>query len=836
MKVILNPAVILLLAYIVGPLYFTFRTSAQNSGFSYQGRLSDGASPANGIYDFSFALYDASTNGSVVAGPLTYTYTRVSNGLFSVILDFDAAAFTGADRWLAVSVRTNDAGRFTGIYPLQQLTPTPYAFRAANFSGTVAASQLAGTISSSNIGAGSITTAMLATGAVGSNQLAPGSVTTAVLANNAVTASKLATIINWSALKIAPGPGTNEFFGSELAAVGSDHVLIGALGNDTGARDAGAAYLFRTDGTLLTTVTNPYPGINDMFGLSMIGVGYDRVLIAARGNSTGVSNAGVAYLFSTNGTLLTTFTNPTPAESDVFGTTLAALGNDRVFISAPPDDTGAPNAGVAYLFSVTGKLLTTLTNPAPAPGDTFGNAMAVVGTDRVLIAAFLADIGTLSAGAAYLFNTNGMLLTTFTNPAPRPISRFGQSVATIGDDRVLIGAPGQFLNGSIPGAAYLFSTNGTLLTTFLSPAPSNVGNFGHVVAALGSDRVLIGGAVPAAIYLFSTDGTLLTTFTNPAPAPGVSFGRPLAAMEDRFVVGAYSGNTAALDRGAAYVFSIEMYIPGLIAEGVRNDSITTASLQDRSVTAAKIGGVLLESLIPNLDAAKITSGTLSDARLSSNVTLLGISIESNEITDGTIIDEDLSAAAAITDTKLATISSVGKVADSALSPNIARRTGGNIFAGDQIVNDSLGVGTLSPKAQLHVFGNAIIEGTVRIELSADLVCDTNRLTDFKDVHPRTVLQKVLALPVREWRYTNEAAGIKHLGPTGQDFYESFALGTDGKSIGTLDEVGVALTAIQGLHQKVEDDLATLRSENAALKLRLEKVEELLKRRLENDPQ
>ena len=41
-----------------------------------------------------------------------------------------------------------------------------------------------------------------------------------------------------------------------------------------------------------------------------------------------------------------------------------------------------------------------------------------------------------------------------------------------------------------------------------------------------------------------------------------------------------------------------------------------------AVTAAKIGGVLFPSQIPDLDAFKITSGTLDDARLSASVALL----------------------------------------------------------------------------------------------------------------------------------------------------------------------------------------------------------------------
>src|ERR1051325_1419698 len=50
------------------------------------------------------------------------------------------------------------------------------------------------------------------------------------------------------------------------------------------------------------------------------------------------TNAGAAYLFSTNGTLLTIFKNPTPARADFFGGSVCAVGNDRVLIGAQGDD------------------------------------------------------------------------------------------------------------------------------------------------------------------------------------------------------------------------------------------------------------------------------------------------------------------------------------------------------------------------------------------------------------------------------------------------------------------------------------------------------------------
>ena len=45
---------------------------AQGTAFTYQGRLIDGGSPANGSYDLRFAVYDSTNSpGMPIAGPLT---------------------------------------------------------------------------------------------------------------------------------------------------------------------------------------------------------------------------------------------------------------------------------------------------------------------------------------------------------------------------------------------------------------------------------------------------------------------------------------------------------------------------------------------------------------------------------------------------------------------------------------------------------------------------------------------------------------------------------------------------------------------------------------------
>src|SRR5439155_17338097 len=105
---------------------------AQTSSFTYQGRFTDGGAAANGNYDLQFALFDSLSGGAQVGSTQTLNTVAVSNGVFTVGLDFGANAFNGANRFLEISARPSGAGSFTLLTPRQQITSTPYAVRSAS--------------------------------------------------------------------------------------------------------------------------------------------------------------------------------------------------------------------------------------------------------------------------------------------------------------------------------------------------------------------------------------------------------------------------------------------------------------------------------------------------------------------------------------------------------------------------------------------------------------------------------------------------------------------------------------------------------------------------------
>ena len=134
-RIILSAILILLLGVGIGfaqdsgnPEGVSALQGLAGTAFTYQGRLKDGGSPANGVYDLQFTLYADSGGASLVAGPITIEDLSLTDGYFTVQLDFGVGAFNGQERYLLVGVRPGaSVDPFTSLSPLQNLTPAPLA-------------------------------------------------------------------------------------------------------------------------------------------------------------------------------------------------------------------------------------------------------------------------------------------------------------------------------------------------------------------------------------------------------------------------------------------------------------------------------------------------------------------------------------------------------------------------------------------------------------------------------------------------------------------------------------------------------------------------------------
>jgi len=292
----LRPAAVSLLVFVSA----TFAL-AQTTSFTYQGRLSDGGTPASGTYDLQFTLWDALSGGTQQPQPAPVTVTRtsvlVTGGIFTVPLDFGATAFPGAARFLEISARLTGAPTFTTLSPRQQITSTPYAIRSLNASTADAVTVNGVPGGSGNYIQNATTPQPSANFNISGNGTAGGT-----LAANIVNAT---TQFNLNEVRILANPGSFNLF----AGVNAGAANTNGGSNSFFGRDAGRS--------------NTAGNTNSFFGTA-----------AGRSNSTGGSNA---FFGITAG-----ITNTTGSENSFFG---SAAGQDN--------STGNFNA---YFGSLAGQL------------------------------------------------------------------------------------------------------------------------------------------------------------------------------------------------------------------------------------------------------------------------------------------------------------------------------------------------------------------------------------------------------------------------------------------------------------------------------------------------
>ena len=237
--------------------------------------------------------------------------------------------------------------------------------------------------------------------------------------------------------------------------------------------------------------------------------------------------------------------------------------------------------------------------------------------------------------------------------------------------------------------------------------------------------------------------------------------------------------------------------------------------------------------LANLSASQLTSGTVPLAQLPAAVvtnSATGLTINGTISATSTVYID----ANALNNGGLSPALIFG---GSASSEGIASKRGGAITNGQyaldfytsaflrmRIRNDgNVGIANSNPTNLLMV-QNARCDGSSWINSS-----DRNLKQDFAPVNPQEVLAQVAALPVQSWSYKAQPSQ-KHLGPVAQDFHAAFGLGADDTSIATVDESGVALAAIQGLNQKLDErnaEIQALKRQNDSLERRLKALELLV---------
>ena len=295
--------------------------SAQTTAFNYQGQLNDGAIPANGTYQMEFKLFDANAAGTQIGSTVTNNTVTVTNGVFTVNLDFGASPFAaGANRWLEIGVRkATDPPGFTTLAPRQQMLSSPYSVKTLSATSAdslspacvgcvtnaqindVAGSKVTGTVANAT----NATTATTLSGTVGVANGGTGSTTAAgartnlgiVGTNNFVSkfsATGLSNSLfqdNGTSVSIgqAPNPLYQAYIYRQQLTANADgqHSLFGYRTRDT--QNDGTAYGQATS----NTATTGYSFWGDLYTFGVGGYSYNDY--SRTGGVLGAEQAGAYW-------------------------------------------------------------------------------------------------------------------------------------------------------------------------------------------------------------------------------------------------------------------------------------------------------------------------------------------------------------------------------------------------------------------------------------------------------------------------------------------------------------------------------------------------------------
>ncbi|RLC62650.1 MAG: hypothetical protein DRI80_05880 [Chloroflexota bacterium] len=308
-------AVSIALAQGPGPREELAPQDTVGTAFTYQGRLTDGGSPANGHYDFKFQLYDAASDGNPVGSTVAQEDVAVSEGLFTVQLDFGTDAFTGEARWLEIGVRPGSGGTYTILSPRQPLTPAPYALGLRP--GAVIAGDL-----------GVNEAALTLDHAVGGGLRVKSAGGTAVYVDSAGGDGMYVESAGGHAVYVDSADNN----GLEMDTIGNDGVVIGSAGDDgvvIGSVGSPSTASYSTDKNGLEVAGAEgyglYVGRADVDGVYVDSAGYDGLFVSSAvddGLHVGAVGDNGVYVYL--------------ADDD--GVYVDVVGDDGVHVSSAGDD------------------------------------------------------------------------------------------------------------------------------------------------------------------------------------------------------------------------------------------------------------------------------------------------------------------------------------------------------------------------------------------------------------------------------------------------------------------------------------------------------------------
>jgi hypothetical protein len=771
------------------------------TAFTYQGRLADGTNAANNLYDLYFALLDVPTGGSPVGPSVNFNGVPVSNGLFTVTLDFGASPFNGDARWLQIYVRTNGGltTPYTPLSPRQALTPAPYALYAPN-AGTAFAT---------------------AAGVVGNLSLARDAVTSDKIADGTLTAADL-----------SPTLASNTFWRLD----GNAGTLPGL--HFLGTTDSQPLEL-RINGQRALRLEPGLNGAPNVVGGSAsnrVAPGVIGATIAGGGNSLGAANRIEANYGSIGGG---------------FGNTIMAGSSDSTIAG------GTGNAIWIYASDAT-------------IGGGKTNTIQVEATDSTIAGGFGNTIGVYGFAPTVGGTIGGGIQNTIRDGAPNSTIAGGSqnSIQSESTNSTIAGGSGNLIEANAPFSTIAGGNHNTIQTdayrSSIGGGSSNTIQFSSWDSTIGGGRQNTirdnaGGATvsggygndicSSANYGAWSYSTIAGGYDNNIGYNGDVVGATVSGgWENNIgdiafysVIGGGAGNIIGYSSGEAVV------------SGGSDNKI------DYYAHYSAIGGGALNHIGNDSESATVAGGYENTIGTNSSYSAIGGGSD-NDIGNnaqyayaaGRRAKANHSGSFVWADSTDADLGSSGNnqflvraTGGVQLSPGTSLYCGGQVRQMLNLWGTSYGIGvqanTLYSRtsdgfawyrggvhndAQNNSGGGATLmilnNGGLTVNGTFVSSSDRNEKEHFQPVSPQEVLDRVAALPISRWTY-KLSPGIEHIGPMAQDFYAAFNVGPDDKHIATVDESGVALAAIQGLNQKLNEKDAEIQQ----LKQRLDKLETLI---------
>jgi hypothetical protein len=750
---------------------------AQGTAFTYQGQLRDAGAPANGLYDLQFGIYNTNAGGSQVGSTQTNTATAVSNGLFTVELNFGPGIFTGSNYWLDIAARTNGSGTFTALSPRQQLTPTPYAIFAntsSNLLGDLPASQLSGTVSSASL-AGTYGNAVTLDNAAnqihGSFAGNGGNVTNV----NAAALNGLKATNFWQTTGNSGTSAGVNFAGTVDNQPFEIHVnSLRALRLEVGGVSALAA---------LDGYANPTGAPNVIGGspLNSVASGVVGAVIGGGGATnyfgTSFTNSIADYSdFSTIGGGVTNTIQSDSADSTIGG----GYGNTI--------ETNAVGSTIGGGFENTIQ-----TN--------CGDSTIGGGTENTL--ENNSYVSTIAGGVQNTIYVNSSFIgggqqnTIQTNADHSDIG--GGWANTIGQNDYEGVISGGYVNSIENYSGYSFIGGGQHNTIKTNCADSTIA---------GGDA----NTIQATSYYSTIAGGYNNTIQNSSYRSTISGGIGNTIQPNAFnsVIGGGNVNTIETN-------SIDATISGgqlnIILAGADHSFIGGGYQNTSESSDSVIGGGYQNAIYLSSAYSTIAGGSFNEIEATNAFIAGGY---------GNVASGNCSFAAgqnAYCDDDHAFLWSDGtRQADSpGANTFTALATGGVYFY------------TVSPSGE--PYGAYLAANST----SWSAISDRNAKKNFQPVDTKAVLDKLAAMPIQQWNYKWEKDGeVPNIGPMAQDFKAAFYPGRDDKSISTLEFDGVELAAIQGLNQKVEERDAKIQEQGSEIQKLKEKADKVDSLERQND--